>query len=170
VTGTCYASDYAGSTPSLLETAIGNMGTAYLNAAGRSLSTETTGGKSFKNVESGLINELTFTQGVYEWDTDVSFTDAITITGNSDAVFIFKTTGNIIVGSGAEVKLAGGVLAKNIFWQVAEEVEIGLGSHFEGIILAATSVTFKTGSTLNGRILAGTFVALQVATITQPAL
>jgi hypothetical protein len=38
----------------------------------------------------------------------------------------------------------------------------------EGIILAATAVTFETGSSLDGRIMAQTFCALQQATITQP--
>jgi hypothetical protein len=44
---------------------------------------------------------------------------------------------------------------------------VGAGAHLEGILLVKTAVTFITGSTLNGRILAQTLVALQMATITE---
>jgi hypothetical protein len=61
--------------------------------------------------------------------------------------------------------LLGGVQADNIFWQVAEEVDIGTTAHFEGNILCKTGVTFKTKSTMIGRILAQTAVALQMNTM-----
>jgi hypothetical protein len=64
------------------------------------------------------------------------------------------------------VFLSGGALAKNIFWHVPGAVAIGAGATFQGVLLAATSVTLKTGATLNGRILSQTAVALQKATVT----
>ena len=68
-----------------------------------------------------------------------------------------------------QVVLTGGALAKNIFWEVAGKVAIGAGAHFEGILLCKTDVTLVTGSSMNGRILAQTQVALQKATVVQPA-
>lgn len=40
---------------------------------------------------------------------------------------------------------------------------------FEGIILSKTDITLQTGATMKGRALAQTQVALQQATVTQPA-
>ena len=79
-----------------------------------------------------------------------------------------KTTGGITQAASTRVVLEGGALAENIFWQVAGVVSVGAGSHLKGILLAATSAVFITGSSLEGRILAQTAVALQMATITQP--
>ena len=62
--------------------------------------------------------------------------------------------------------MAGGAQANNIFWQVAGKVNVGTGAHMEGIFLVQTAVTFKAGSSLNGRILAQTACVLEKATIT----
>jgi hypothetical protein len=63
------------------------------------------------------------------------------------------------------VLLEGGALAKNVFWQVAGHVTVGAGgAHMEGVLLVA--VTFVTGSSLNGRILAQTACNLQIVAIT----
>jgi hypothetical protein len=64
------------------------------------------------------------------------------------------------------VFLSGGAVASNIFWNVPGAVVIGAGATFQGILLAATSVTLDTGATLNGRILSQTAVVLQQATVT----
>ena len=67
------------------------------------------------------------------------------------------------------ITLSGGAQAKNVFWQVAGQTALGAGAHFEGILLCMTDVTLETGATMNGRVLAQTQVALQQATVTQPA-
>jgi len=163
VTGKCYAADYVGTTPSMLTTAILDMETAY-KAAAASTSTNL-------NLKGGLITGETLTTGVYEWGSDVYFTAAgITISGSPTDVFIFKTSGNVIAGSAAQVVLSGGALAANIFWQVAGYVDAGTTSHLEGVFLVKTHAAFKTGSSLNGRILAQTAVTLQMTTITTPTL
>jgi hypothetical protein len=41
-------------------------------------------------------------------------------------------------------------------------------SHFEGVILSMTGITFQTGATMNGRALAQTAVVLDVNTVTRP--
>jgi hypothetical protein len=67
------------------------------------------------------------------------------------------------------VTLAGGAMAKNIFWQVAGAVTIGSTSHFEGVALGKTMIAVNTGATVTGRLLAQTAITLQMNPITQPA-
>ena len=54
----------------------------------------------------------------------------------------------------------GGAQAKNIFWQIAGEATFGANSHFEGVILSMTGITFQTGASFKGRALAQTAVIL----------
>jgi phosphate starvation-inducible protein PhoH len=59
-------------------------------------------------------------------------------------------------------------MAKNIFWQVAGHVTLETTSHFEGIILSQTAITFQTGASMNGRALAQTAVVLDQNAVTTP--
>jgi len=70
--------------------------------------------------------------------------------------------------SGKKVLLDCGARAENIFWQAATAVSIATDAHMEGNILGMTTVTMKTGSSINGIIHSQTFVILQQATITPP--
>ncbi|CAE8617993.1 unnamed protein product [Polarella glacialis] len=77
-------------------------------------------------------------------------------------------SGDLTMAANKRVTLDGGALACNIFWQVAGYVEVEAGAHMEGILLVKTAAHFRTGSSLNGRILAQTAVTLQSSTVTQP--
>jgi hypothetical protein len=66
------------------------------------------------------------------------------------------------------VTLNGGAQARNIFWQVAGQATLGTTSHFEGIILSQTGITFQSGASFNGRALAQTAVILDANTIVKP--
>ncbi|KAF9063330.1 fungal antifreeze protein exerts hyperactivity By constructing an inequable beta-helix [Rhodocollybia butyracea] len=159
VTGELFAASYSAPTPVTLRTAVANMQTAYTNAVGLL-------NPGFTNLASGSLSGLVLTPALYKWTTSVNIGIAgVTITGTSADVFVFQIAGTFTIAAGARVTLAGGVLASNIFWVVADAVTTGVGSHMEGIILAKTAVTLQTGATMNGRILAQTFVALQVATV-----
>mmetsp|Transcript_9357 Transcript_9357/g.16187 ORF Transcript_9357/g.16187 Transcript_9357/m.16187 type:complete len:260 (-) Transcript_9357:287-1066(-) len=169
VTGSAYAADYASPTPSTLTTAIGDMERAYTDAAGRTVAAANL------NVMNGLITGATLTAGVYEWGGDIAFSANIYIKGTPDDLFIFKCSGNVITGSGASVVLVadgngggGAPLASNIVWQVAGHLDAGTTSHLEGIFLIKTFAAFKTGSSLNGRILAQTAVTLDSVTVVAP--
>jgi hypothetical protein len=169
VTGSIYASTHVSPTPSLLTTAISDFETAYTDAAGRVIADAAN-----VNLAAGILNGVTLTTGVYKWSTGVLVTGDIYISGTSSDIFIFQISETLTVNANVNVILAddgtnnGPPLAENIFWQVAETVVFKAGAHFEGIILAATDVTFVTESSLNGRIFSQTAVALQMATITQP--
>ena len=162
-TGKAYAASYAAPTPSLLTIAVGDMGTAYTDAAGR-----TTSDADRINLGAGEIGGLTLTQGIYTFGSSVSVNSNVTIHGKADDIFIIQMTGNLVVAANKTVILSGGAQAQNIFWQIAGYVNVGADAHMEGILLAKTAVTFITGSSLNGRVLAQTACSLQSATIVQP--
>ena len=119
VTGKCYAADYSSPTPSKMTTAISDMETAYTDAAGRAISDSAN-----LNVKAGRIAGETFKEGVYNWGSDIDVAKDIYLEGNSDSLFLFQTTGNVVVGTGAKVVLLadssgnGMISPANIVWQV----------------------------------------------------
>jgi hypothetical protein len=162
VTGKIYAADYTAPTPSALTIAANDMLTAYNDSQGRLVYSA-----AYHNVGDGEIGGLQLGPGVYTFDKDISITSDVQFYGTATDIFIMKTSGSIKQAASTNVILAGGAKAENIFWSVPQMVTIGAGSHMEGILLVATNVLFITGSSLNGRILSQTSVALQMATITQ---
>src|ERR1700682_536648 len=160
--GKLYAANYAVPTPSNLTTAVSNMETAYTDAAGRVAT------PSNSELYSGNLGGRTFAPGLYRWTSSVSIPTDVTVSGGANDTWIFQTTGDLTMASAMKVVLGGTAQAKNIVWQVAGLVAFDANSHFEGIILSKTAITLKTGSTMNGRALAQSAIALQSATITQP--
>ena len=167
VTGRIFVVDAAGPPCAIndatsLTAAVGDMETAYLDAAGR-VSPDVT------ELGAGEIGGLTLTPGLYKWGTSLLITNDVTLSGGPNDVWIFQVAGTLNEGNAARVTLTGGALAKNIFWQVAGAVTIGTTAHFEGVVLAKTMVAVNTGASVNGRLLAQTAVTLQMNSITQPA-
>ena len=167
VTGTIYSVDAAGPLPctvnnaTRLTLAVGDMQTAYTDAAGRS-------NPDFVNLGAGDIGGTTLTPGLYNWTSAVIIPTDITISGGPNDIFIFQIAGTLTVSSAVRFTLAGGVQAKNIFWQTAGAVTLGTTSHFEGNILGQTAINMQTGASINGRMLAQTAVTLQMNTVKQP--
>ena len=171
VTGQVKASNYAVPTPADLTTAVSDMETAYTDAASR---LNTDGAKL--NLGSGLLggssigdHENPLTAGVYTFDSDVTIGADLFFDGTDTDVFIIQMTGNLLQVKKTQVILENGVLAKNIFWQIAGRVVVGADAHLQGILLVQTDVTFKESSSLYGRVLAQTACVLDQATITKPA-
>jgi Ice-binding-like len=166
-TGTVYTVDAAGPLPcrttnaTFLTAAIGDMGIAYSDAAGRSLPDAT-------ELGAGQIGGLTLAPGLYKWSSNVLISHDVTLSGGPNDVWIFQIAGQIDQASATHVTLAGGALAKNIFWQAAGGVAIGTTAHFEGTILAKTKIAVKTGASANGRLLAQTAVSLQKNAVKRP--
>lgn len=162
--GKLYAADLVGGTTSVdLTTAVLNMQTAYTDAAGRTATSAAT-----TNVGAGTITGLTLAPGVYEWGTAVTIPTDLTLNGSATDVWIFKVAGTLDMAAAKNVILSGGALPKNIFWQVSDAVNIGANTHFEGIILGQTTITFGNLASINGRLLAQTAVNLDATTVTQP--
>jgi len=159
VTGHLFAASYSAPTPSVLTVAIGDMGTAFTDAAGRV-------NPNFINLANGAIGGLILLPGLYKWTGAVSASEDFTILGLLPTdTWIFQVAGTFSIAAGKRAILLGGALNKNIVWVVSGSVSAGAGSHLEGVILGKTSVTLVTGATLNGRILTQTAVALQKATV-----
>jgi hypothetical protein len=176
--GKAFAADYAAPVPTLLTTAVSAMEAAYTDAAGRlcpDAARLNLGGGTLGGAFGGA--EFKLTPGVYRFGTDVSI--ALTIyfegsgmnVGEGDTdIFIIQIAGNLIQAANTQVILTNGALPQNIFWQIAGAASIDAGAHLQGNLLVKTDILFKTGSSLDGRVLAQTACNLQMATITQPAL
>jgi hypothetical protein len=162
ITGKVYAPGYAVPTPANLTTAIGDMQTAYTDAAGRTI-------PDFTELGAGQIGGLTLVPGLYKWGTDVLISSDVTLSGGPNDVWIFQIAGKITQANGTKIHLTGGALAKNVFWQAFGDVTLGTTAHFEGIIMAQTSISLGTGASVNGRLLAQTAVTLEANTVTVPA-
>jgi hypothetical protein len=168
VSGKVFTVDAAGplpcttTDPALLTAAVGDMGFAYDDAAGRL-------GPDFTELGAGEIGGLTLAPGLYKWGTGLLITNDVTLSGGPNDVWIFQVAGTLNQASATRVTLAGGARAKNIFWQVAGAVTIGTTAHFEGVVLAKTLIAVNTGASVTGRLLAQTAVTLQMNAVSQPA-
>ena len=167
VTGIIYSVDAAGppcavTNASRLTTAVGDMQTAYTDAAGRP-------NPKFLNLGAGDIGGKTLKPGLYKWTSALVIPKDITISGSSHAIWIFQVAGTLTVSSAVQITLAGGAQAKNIYWQTSGRVVLGTTSHFEGTILCKTGINLRTGASINGRLLAQTAVTLQKSTVKRPA-
>jgi len=169
VNGIIYTVDAAGPLPcsvsdaTRLTAAVGDMETAYNDAAGRTL-------PDALNLGAGEIGGLTLTPGLYKWTTDLSISKNVTLAGGPDDVFILQVAGTLQEANGMNVILTGGAQAKNVFWVSAGAVTIGTNAHFEGTILSKTMIAMNTHASITGRLLAQTAVTLQMNTVTPPAL
>lgn len=161
VTGKVYAADYAPPTPSNLTTAVSDMELAFTEAAGRA--------PHVTELGAGSIGGKTLAPGVYKWGTGLLIATDVTLAGSATDVWILQVAQDLTLSSGAEVRLSGGALSKNIVWQVAGLVELGTTAHLEGVVLTQTSVTLRTGASVNGRLLAQTAVDIDGSTVVEPA-
>ena len=161
VTGKVYAADYAPPTSLNLTTAVGDMGLAFTDAAGRA--------PHVTELGAGNIGGMTLAPGVYQWSTGLLIPTDVTLNGGATDVWIFQIAQDLTFGSAAKVLLAGGALPKNAFWQVSGLVDLGTTAHCEGVILAQTSITLRTGASIKGRLLAQTAVNLDGSTVVEPA-
>ena len=162
VTGKVYAADYTVPTPPALTTAIADMQLAFTDAAGRA--------PGVTELGAGNIGGMTLAPGVYKWGTGLLIPTDVTLAGTATDVWIFQIAQNLTMSSGTKILLAGGAQPKNIFWQVAGLVDLGTTAHFEGVVMTQTSVTLRTGASINGRLLAQTAVNLDGSSVVAPAL
>ncbi len=161
VTGKVYAADYTAPTPSTLTTAIGDMQTAFTDAAGRA--------PGVTELGAGNIGGMTLTPGVYKWGTGLLIPTDVTLSGTATDVWIFQIAQDLTMASATKIVLAGGALAKNVFWQVSGLVDLGTTAHCEGVVMTMTSVTLRTGASINGRLFAQTAVNIDGSTVVEPA-
>jgi hypothetical protein len=160
VTGSLYASDYAAPTPADLGVAVGDMELAFTDAAGRT--------PDVTELGAGNISGMTLEPGVYAWGTSLGISTDVVLDGSETDVWIFQIAGDLTLASGVQVVLTGGARPENIFWQVDGLVDLGTTAHAEGIVLTQTSITLRTGASIDGRLLAQTAVDLDASTVVAP--
>lgn len=149
ITGIVHAVDYASPTPINLTSAKLDLSTVYTDAAGRA--------SAKMVVLSGNIGGLTLTPGLYKSSGSLEISKGdltFDAKGNSSAVFIIQIATTLSASSGRKVILAGGAMAKNIFWQVGTSATFGTTSEMKGIVMADQSITMENGATIDGRLLA----------------
>ncbi|KAJ7242181.1 antifreeze protein, partial [Mycena haematopus] len=156
VTGKLYAASYNAPTPAMLTTAVGDMGTAFTDANGRT-------NPDFVNLGTGEFITSLFLflpPGLYNWNTAVTVDSNVTISGGATDTWIFQVGGTLGVPANVYVVLEGGALTSNIVWVVTGAVSFAAGAHFEGVVLGQTSIALATGASANSRLLAQTAVTL----------
>ncbi len=113
----------------------------------------------------------TLTPGIYNSASSLGLTGALTLNGggNPNALFVFQAGSTLTTATASSVVLTNGAQACNVFWQVGSSATLGTASSFRGTILALTSITVTTGTTIVGRALARNgAVTLDTDTITTP--
>jgi type VI secretion system secreted protein VgrG len=140
--GTVYAGDAAATQ------AESDLTTAYNFAAAE------TGGTSLTGQDLG---GMTLSAGVYVFASSAQLTGTLILDahGDANAVFIFQIGSTLTTASNASIEVINGGSANNVFFQVGSSATLGTGTDFEGNILALTSITMTTGSSIGcGRALA----------------
>jgi hypothetical protein len=163
VNGRVYAFDYAPPTPTSVNTASNDMGTAYTAAANKPA-----GVGPKLNLGGGTVTGQTLAAGTYTWTSAVNIPTDLTLNGSATDVWVFQIAGTLDMAAAKKVILTGGALPQNVFWQVSGAVTIGANTQFKGNILGQTSITFGNSSSIDGRLLAQTAVTLDTTTVTQP--
>ena len=138
-----------------------DLTTAYDDAAGRAVTARVAG---------DLVGQ-TLTPGVYKSSGPLSVSGALTLNGqgNPNSVFIFQVASTLTTATASSIVLTNSAQACNIYWQVGSSATLGTASTFKGNILALTSITATTGTTVQGRALARNGqVALATNVFTMP--
>src|ERR1700676_193483 len=94
----------------------------------------------------------TLAPAVYCFNTSAQLTGQLTLNGNG--VYVFQIGSTLTTATNSSVVLANGALAGNVFWQVGSSSSLGTNTVFEGSILALTSDTVTTGTSVTGRVFA----------------
>ena len=127
-----------------------DLTTAYNAAAATACGTNLTG------IDLG---GLTLTPGVYCFNTSAQLTGNLTLNfqGNPNAAFLFQIGSTLTTASNSSVlatNTGGASCLANINFQVGSSATLGTTTSFAGNLLALTSITLNTGTSMRGRALA----------------
>ena len=121
-----------------------DLTTAYINAANAPVTTDMTG------LNLGGKN---LTPGVYKFDSSAQLTGTLALSGNG--VYIFQIGSTLTTASNYVVQTIKGAQACSVYWQVGTSATLGSATHFQGTLMALTSITMITGANIiSGRAMA----------------
>jgi hypothetical protein len=136
---------------------------AYNNLKGLAPGTTIPGGTDLGafGVTPGTLAPGTYTSGSTMLVSTPLTLDAA---GNANAVWVFQIGSSLTTNvGGGNISLANGAQAKNVFWVPTSDVTVGVGTTFNGTIVAGRNATGQTNAVINGRILAGAITAGTIA-------
>ena len=108
-------------------------------------------------VDLGTVGPLS--PGVYNFDSSAQLTGDLVLdsAGDPNALFVFQIGSTLTTASASSVSVINGGANNGVYWVVGSSATLGTTTSFAGNILADTSITFNTGSTIIcGRALAST--------------
>lgn len=121
-----------------------DLTTAYIDAANAPVTTDMTG------LNLGGKN---LTPGVYKFDSSAQLTGTLALSGNG--VYIFQIGSTLTTASNSVVQTINGAQACSVYWQVGTSATLGSATHFQGTLMALTSITMVTGANIiSGRAMA----------------
>lgn len=120
-----------------------DLTTAYNTLAGMPCITTLTGQD---------LGGLILTPGVYCFADSAQLTGTVTLDGSG--LYVIQIASKITSASSAAVNLINGAEAQNVYWQIGSSATIGTSTAFAGNIVALTSISLGTDTSLNGRALA----------------
>lgn len=122
------------------------------------------------NLTGQALGGKTLAPGVYCFNSSAGLTTGIlTLAGPSSGVWVFQV-GTGLTTATAQVVMANGGLACNVYWAPGTFATVGTGMKFAGNILAGSAVNFTgTNSSLVGRALAKTGVAMTGTNVRLPS-
>jgi hypothetical protein len=100
------------------------------------------------------LGGTTLETGIYSTPTYFTLTGTLTLDakGDSNAVFIMRSSGYVSTAADSQVKLVNGAQASNVFWITGSYFTAGAGALLAGNVLAAGDVTLGAGARFTGHI------------------
>ncbi len=112
------------------------------------------------NNRAGIdLGGKTLAAGVYCFPaTSAGITGALVLDAKLDpnATWVIQIGTSLTTATNASVTVINGGSACNVYWQIGASATLGTGTAFAGNIVAASTITMVTGSSLSGRALAMT--------------
>jgi len=139
--GTIHAGD------AIAQQAQSDLTTAYVALADMPFSQDLTGQD---------LGGLTLTPGVYRFSSLAQLTGELTLDGLGDpnALFVIQVGNELTTASNSSVNMINGG-DSNVYWVIGSSATLGTGTEFAGSLLALTSITLDSGTSIvNGRALA----------------
>ena len=116
-----------------------------------------------QNLTGQDLGGLTLTPGVYSFSSSAQLTGTLNLDaqGDPEAQFVFQIGSTLITAIDSAVFTIHGSdkAGRNVYWQVGSSATIGMGTQFEGHIMALTSITMST----NANIIVGSALAINGA-------